>query len=68
MITSSDSYTTLDDGKYFYIANNFDEKLKLLKENKNFKEVEQNFEYNSLKNDFFLDIKSLKSLISNLDI
>tara|TARA_B100000242_G_scaffold285944_1_gene250964 strand:- start:4398 stop:5402 length:1005 start_codon:yes stop_codon:yes gene_type:complete len=68
MITSSDSYTTLDDGKYFYIANNYEDKSRILADNPTLKEVSENFEYNSFNNEDFLDVNTLSRLISNLKL
>ena len=66
MITSSDSYSTIDIGKYYVIlpanknkfVNFYSKKFKLSK-------VDKGFSYNSGNNKIFLNITNLKKLIKN---
>lgn len=64
MITSSDAFTTYDLGKYFVILPqvtswDLDDYIK----KNNAVKVEENFSYNSGKNEHFLTVEELKSLI-----
>ncbi len=66
MITSSDSFTTYDLGKYFVIlpqVPNWD--LAEFIANNNAKKVEIGFSYNSKDNSHFLSIEDLKKLITD---
>ena len=66
MISSSDSYNTVEFGKFYVILPQGNEKLvkKFLSKNKGEK-VKENFEYTSGKNGKFLNLNELKKLIKN---
>jgi len=66
MISSSDSYNTVEFGKFYVILPQGNEKLvrKFLSQNKGEK-VKENFEYTSGKNGKFLNLNELKKLIMN---
>lgn len=66
MITESDSFNTIDLGKYYAILPNSDECLEQYKEDKiKYKNVEKNFSYDSKNNSDFLNIEQLRCLITN---
>ena len=66
MITQSDSFNTIDLGKYYAILPSSDECLKLYKNAKSqFKHVENDFSYDSKNNADFLNIEQLRYLIIN---
>jgi FlaA1/EpsC-like NDP-sugar epimerase len=62
MITESDSYNTIDFGKYFAILPSYADKLKYL-EHHNGKEVTKGFSYNSGDNDQWLNVEEIRELI-----
>jgi UDP-N-acetylglucosamine 4,6-dehydratase len=62
LITSSDSYSTFDMGKYFVIVNPANEKV-FKKYKKKYNLVPEGFSYNSGQNKTFLTVEKLKSLI-----
>ena len=64
MITSSDSFSTLDLGKYYAILPS-DGRVhqRYVEEGIKIKEVEKGFAYNSGTNPEFLDVESIRSLI-----
>ena len=65
MITSSDSYSTFDRGKYYVIINPSNENiLKYYK--KNFRLVPEGFSYNSGQNQDFLTVKKLIFFIKKI--
>ena len=65
MITSSDSFTTYDLGKYYVILPQtpFWDLSEFIKKH-NAKEVEEGFNYNSGENEYFLSVSDLKELIN----
>ena len=63
MITISDSYNTIDIGKYYAILPSFENKDKYLSFYKNSKEVEPGFSYNSGTNDQWIDVEQMRDLI-----
>mgnify|MGYP000246035827 CR=1 FL=1 len=63
MITTSDSYNTIDIGKYFIILPATDNKDKYLTHYKG-TEVPEGFSYNSKQNTEWLDIENIRKLIS----
>ena len=66
MITSADSYSTLDLGKYYAILPDFEKAKEFLNLNhEKCDVVEKNFNYNSKTNPYFLSIEEIRSLISN---
>ena len=65
MITSSDSYSTFDRGKYYVIINPSNENiLKYYK--KNFRRVPEGFSYNSRQNQDFLTVEKLNFFIKKI--
>jgi UDP-N-acetylglucosamine 4,6-dehydratase len=65
MITSSDSYSTFDRGKYYVIINPSNENIfKYYK--KNFRRVSEGFSYNSEQNQDFLTVKKLIFFIKKI--
>ena len=69
MITTNDSPSTIDIGNYFAILPT-DKKVHKLYEKLGikFKEVPQNFSYNSGSNEKFLNVEEIRSLIiKNID-
>lgn len=65
LVTSNESDTTYDIGKYYILLpNNNKETLKKFK-NFNLKKVNKNFNYNSGTNINFLSVKSLKKILKN---
>ena len=69
MITSSDSQTTYDVGKYFIILpQNYKSIEAFKKKYKDCNLVEENFSYNSGRNNIFLNIQEIRDLIKkNID-
>ena len=69
MITASDSYSTIDIGKYYAILSNNSEKVfKYYKKKFKAKKVKFNFSYNSFTNKKFLSVEQIRKLIkSHLD-
>lgn len=69
MITASDSYSTIDIGKYYAILPNNSEKVfKYYKKKFKAKKVNLNFSYNSFTNKKFLSVEQIRKLIkSHLD-
>ena len=68
MITESDSFSTIDIGKYYVILPSNNNKKKIIKHlSKKFKVayVRQGFKYNSGTNDKFLTVKQLRNLIKD---
>ena len=64
LITSSDSLSTIDIGKYYLILpNDFSVHKKYKEFGKKFKYVPNDFSYNSNENDEFLSIEELRELI-----
>ena len=67
MITSGDSLTTYDIGKFYFILT--DNNAKLIKKFKNkfpkLKKVNKNFTYNSKENNKFLTVSQLRKMIKN---
>lgn len=67
MITSSDSYSTFDQGKYYVIINPSNVgSLNYYKKNKNFRKINEGFSYNSGENNIFLTVDKLKALIKKI--
>lgn len=62
MITSSDSFYTIDLGKYYAILSAGAKKQKYLDYYKAI-EVEKGFEYNSGTNDQWVDVEEMRELI-----
>ena len=62
LITSSDSYSTFDIGKYFAIVNPANEKIFKYYQNK-YNLVPEEFSYNSGQNKDFLTLEKLKSML-----
>ena len=69
MITNSDSYSTIDIGKYYAILPTDGRLLIKYKDsNKDFEEVPVGFNYSSDKNDHFLTVEEIRNLIKeNID-
>ncbi len=69
MITESDSFNTIDLGKYYAILSNSNECLEAYKnDDVQFKQVEKDFSYDSKNNSNFLNIEQLRYLIrKNVD-
>jgi len=69
MITVSDSFSTIDIGKYYAILPNNNEKIfKYYKKKFKAKKVDLKFSYNSFTNKKFLSVEQIRKLIkSNLD-
>ena len=66
MITSSDSYSTIDLGKYYAILPGDGVLLKTYLSNvKNCSSVSPGFAYNSETNPHFLSVEELRSLVRN---
>lgn len=63
MITTSDSYNTIDIGDYYAILPMGDKKNRFLKYYEGSKEVEKGFSYNSGANEDWVDIEEMRSLI-----
>lgn len=63
MITGSDSYNTIDIGKYFVIMPSYDMHQKFLNYYKGSKLVEPGFSYNSGTNSEWLDAEQIRTLI-----
>ena len=57
MITSADSYTTVEYRDHYRILPKRPNMIK----NKKFKYVKNNFSYNSLENNYFLNVEQLKN-------
>ena len=62
MITASDSFYTIDLGKYYAILSAGAKKHKYL-EHFNATEVEKGFQYNSGKNDQWVSVEEMRELI-----
>ena len=66
MITSSDSFTTIDLGDYYAILpSDGTTKKQYIAERKNFKAVSEGFAYNSGDNTEFLTVSKIRKLIKN---
>jgi UDP-N-acetylglucosamine 4,6-dehydratase (inverting) len=63
MITVSDSFNTIDIGKYYAILPSHVKKEKYLEFYSGSKEVEKGFSYNSGENDEWLDVDQMRDLI-----
>lgn len=63
MITSSDSYNTIDIGDYYAILPMGDKKKRFLKYYEGSREVEKGFSYHSGTNDKWVDIEEMRELI-----
>jgi FlaA1/EpsC-like NDP-sugar epimerase len=63
MITSSDSFNTIDLDKYYAILPQANSKIQSYYESKGGKMVEHGFCYNSGTNDEWLSVENLKNLI-----
>ena len=64
MITSADSYTTVEYRDHYRILPKRPNMIK----NKKFKYVKNNFSYNSLENNYFLNVEQLKKLIKDFNL
>ena len=70
MITTSDSYSTIDIGKYYLIlpGDKIEKFSKYFQKKFKVKKVEERFSYNSLDNKFFLTVGEIRKLIiENVD-
>lgn len=63
MITTSDSYNTIDIGNYYAILPMGDKKDRYLRYYKGSREVEKGFSYNSGKNEEWVDVEEMRALI-----
>lgn len=60
LISSHDSFNTFDIGKYYIILDNLERSMKFYRQAK---KVPKNFNYNSLTNTKYLNVKQLKNLL-----
>ena len=68
LITSADSYLTLELDNYYSIFQNENDLKRRMKENKSYKKVNEGFQYNSGDNINFLNVDELRKLIKdNID-
>ena len=67
MVTSSDSYSTIDIGKYYVILPPSDKKIhNIYVKNKKGKKLKEGFSYSSDKNSKFLNLQEIKKLLKKI--